>query len=362
MIKNSLRMAVLAALAAQPLVSNAFSPEDHMAWIKANQEAQPQFVDGDTITFDKADLVRPFIPAEQQETVLFEGMDMKIKDAGDVSPPDSYKQATEKFAGQATIAADGAIENYTAGRPFDPSKFTPGSEEDGWKWAWNWMYRWQSAGLKVNEVHWVWVREGGEHSGHDIMSSDGGQYKQYYTGGGSFERVLAGPYQRVLMSGRADLADTNYRMNNGEGFAKNTNFREYTGFTSPFDIAGTAFLILRYDDPRKPDDSWAYIPSLRRVRRISRSEVRLAAGHRPYPGRFLRVQWSSAGAQVEVCGQRAHSGRRPFAYPRHHLLRPQWLGAPGRLGGANHGRSADVPAALGPPVLHEVHLLGSRVG
>src|SRR5690606_2320772 len=59
------------------------------------------------------------------------------------------------------------------------------------------------------------------------------------------------------------------KMDGGKGFAKNTNFREYTGFNSPFDIAGTAFLILRYDDPRKADDSWAYIPSLRRVRRIS---------------------------------------------------------------------------------------------
>jgi hypothetical protein len=303
MIKKSLRLAVLAALAAQPLVGSAFSPEDHMAWIKANQEAQPQFVDGDTITYDKADLVRPFIPAEQQETVLFEGMDMKIKDAGDVSPPDSYKAATEKFAGQATIAADGAIENYTAGRPFDPAAFTPGSEEDGWKWAWNWMYRWQQAGLKVEEVHWVWVREGGDHSGHDIMSSDGGKYKQYYTGGGNFERVLAGPYQRVLMSGRADLADSNYRMNNGEGFAKNTNFREYTGFTSPFDIAGTAFLILRYDDPRKPDDSWAYIPSLRRVRRISvevKSDSLLGTDHTledfyGFNGRPLEHKWQYVG-------------------------------------------------------------------
>ena len=264
-----LQYTLLAAVVAQPLCAQAFSTEDHLAWLKANQSAQPQFAAGDAITFDKADLVRPFIPAEQQSTMLFEGMDMKIKDAGDLSPADSYKAATEKFKGQATIAADGAIENYTSGRPFDPEAFQAGSKDDGWKAVWNWTFRWQNAGLKVNEVHWVWVRAGGDHSGHDVMKADGGKYKDYYQGGGSFERVLAGPYQRVIMSHRADLADTDYKMDGGKGFAKDTNFREYTGFTSPFDIAGTAFLILRYDDPRKADDSWAYIPSLRRVRRIS---------------------------------------------------------------------------------------------
>ncbi|MSR15429.1 MAG: DUF1329 domain-containing protein [Gammaproteobacteria bacterium] len=303
-MNKSLRYAVLAAFAVQPLVATAFSPEDHIAWIKANQDAQPQFVDGDTITFDKADLVKPFIPAEQQAEVLFEGMDMKIKDAGDLSSADSYKAATEKFKGQATIAADGAIENYTAGRPFDPEAFTVGSTEDGSKMVWNWMYRWQNGGLRINEVHWVWVRRGGNHDGHEIMSDSGGKYKEYYTGGGSFERVLTGPYQRVLMSGRADLPDTNYRMNNGEGFAKNTNFREYTGFTAPFDIAGTAFLILRYDDARRADDSWAYIPSLRRVRRISvevKSDSLLGTDHTledfyGFNGRPLEHKWEYAGS------------------------------------------------------------------
>jgi len=299
-----LQYTLLAAVVAQPLCVQAFSTEDHLAWLKANQSAQPQFADGDTITFDKADLVRPFIPAEQQSTMLFEGMDMKIKDAGDLSPADSYKVATEKFKGQATVAADGAIENYTSGMPFDPAAFQPGNKDDGWKAVWNWTFRWQNAGLKVNEVHWVWVRAGGDHTGHDVMKTDGGKYQEFYQGGGSFERVLAGPYQRVIMSHRADLADSDYKMDGGKGFAKDTNFREYTGFTSPFDIAGTAFLILRYDDPRKADDSWAYIPSLRRVRRISvevKSDSLLGTDHTledfyGFNGRPMEHSWEYVGA------------------------------------------------------------------
>jgi hypothetical protein len=308
--------ALAVVLLAQPLIGHAFSPEDHLAWFKQNQAAQPQFVDGDTITYENADLIRPFIPAEQQDELIFEGMEMAIKDAGDLSPAESFQKATEQYYGQATLAADGAFENYTAGRPYDQSKFTPGSKEDGWKLVWNWMYRWQNDGLKINDVHWVWVRRGGNHDNHGIMTEAGGKYAEYYLGGGTFERVLAGPYQRVHMAHRADLPEENYMMNGGEGFAKDTHFREYTGFTAPFDIAGTAFLILRYDDPRKADDSWAYIPSLRRVRRISvevKSDSLLGTDHTledfyGFNGRPMEHTWEYVGsARILVVARSRYS-------------------------------------------------------
>ena len=58
---ESTHYALAAILAAQPLVGYAFTAEDHLAWLRQNQSAQPQFVDGDTITFENADLIRPFI-------------------------------------------------------------------------------------------------------------------------------------------------------------------------------------------------------------------------------------------------------------------------------------------------------------
>ena len=90
----------------------------------------------------------------------------------------------------------------------------------------------------------MWVRRGGEHSKHELMTADGGKYAKYYEGGGSFERALAGPYKRYLMSHNAKYESTGYRVNNGEGFAKDTEFREYTDFTSPFDIAGTSKILV----------------------------------------------------------------------------------------------------------------------
>ncbi len=300
------RISTLALFAMGVITSmsaSAFTAEDHIAWIKANQEAQPQFVEGDVITYDKADLIRPFIPEEQQDDLIFPGMEMAIKDAGDLSPAEAFQTATKKYYGTATLADNGAIGNYQAGMPFDPENFTAGSKDDGWKQVWNWTFRWNNDGLKINDVHWVWVRKGGDHDKHEVMSTSGGKYSEYYTGGGTFERVLAGPYQRVIMSHRADLPESGYRMNNGKGFAKNTNFREYTGFTSPFDIAGTAFLILRYDDVMKADDSWAYIPSLRRVRRISvevKSDSLLGTDHTledfyGFNGRPMEHTWEYVG-------------------------------------------------------------------
>ena len=40
-------------------------------------------------------------------------------------------------------------------------------------------------------------------------------------------------------------------------------------FTAPADVRDTAFMNWTYDDPRRQDDQWIYLPALRSVRRIS---------------------------------------------------------------------------------------------
>lgn len=40
-------------------------------------------------------------------------------------------------------------------------------------------------------------------------------------------------------------------------------------FTYPGDVRGTGFLTWDYDDPRKEDDRWLYLPALKKTRRIS---------------------------------------------------------------------------------------------
>ena len=125
---------VLTVLIALPLVASCWdayeSPSDFTNWMKAQEGIQPQFIDGDVITYDKAELIRPFVPPAYQNFMFYEGMEVSIKDAGDLTPHEMYDAATEKFKGQASIDADGGVVNYTAGRPFDRTQWTVGNQCD----------------------------------------------------------------------------------------------------------------------------------------------------------------------------------------------------------------------------------------
>lgn len=279
--------------------AHGMEDEQFLKWLAENQAAgQPEFADGDVIEFADADKIRPFVPPGYQDEMIFEGMEVTIRDAGDISPPQIYKDATAKHQNAVTLSDDGAIENYVAGMPFDPNSLSVEDPASGLKAAWNFTYRWQHEGLKGDEVHWIWVRKGGSHDNHEIMKED---YAELFDGGGTFERVLVGPYQRVYFNFRADIPEQNYAV---EGkWSEGTEFRELTSFEEPFDIAGTAFLILRHTDPRRADDSWAYLPSLRRVRRISvevKYDSLLGTDHTLedfycFAGRVLEHDWEYLG-------------------------------------------------------------------
>ena len=45
-------------------------------------------------------------------------------------------------------------------------------------------------------------------------------------------------------------------------------------FMHPGDVKGTGFLTWEYDDPKKEDDKWLYLPAMKKVRRISSSSAK----------------------------------------------------------------------------------------
>ena len=122
-----------------------------------------------------------------------------------------------------------------------------------------------------------------------------------YQGGGTFQRTLQGPYERVYYSHLAPLmAKGGVLQVPG---AASFEFKEFTGFHEPFDIRGTAFIIYRYSDEHRADDAWAYIPTLRRVRRITaevKSDSLLGTDHTledfyGFSGRPLEWNWRFMG-------------------------------------------------------------------
>ena len=43
-------------------------------------------------------------------------------------------------------------------------------------------------------------------------------------------------------------------------------------FLQPADVKDTAFLTTDYDDPKKDDDQWLYLPALRKTKRIATTD------------------------------------------------------------------------------------------
>jgi len=291
-----------------------FTEKEFDAWMAQNRDAEPQFVDGDVLGEKDRARLDPFVPPGLVMADFY-GADITVKDAGDLRPPQAFQDATAKFQGTVTLAADGAIENYVAGTPFDRSRFEPGSREDGYRAMWNYNFRWMHYGLRLESNDWIWAERGGDHSAHEIMKNP--QAAKYYGGGGSFDRVLNLTYQRINCMNLAMHADSGYRY--PDPWCDGVEWRELSDFTSPFDISGTAFIIYRYTDPHKVDDAWAYIPSLRRVRRIS-AEVKADSllgtedtleDFYGFAGRILEWDWEYVGSRKVLAIARS---RNPFPY------------------------------------------------
>jgi hypothetical protein len=326
------RLGVAAAAAVATLLAGAqgaraLKPEDFLAWLEQNRQATPAFQPGDKITSADAEKIRPFIMPGHIDELIFDDMEMTIKPHSDLTPADVYKEATAKYQAQVVIAQDGAIENYVAGEPFDETKLTTEDPQAGFKAIWNFNFRWVHEGLDIGNVGWVWVRRGGSHDGHPVL---GHRFGKAFGGGGSFERALWGPYQRVYFSNRADLPDQDYQVEGS--WARGTEFRELTEFNEPFDIRGTAFLILRYSNPRKSDDAWAYIPSLRRVRRISvevKSDSLLGTDHTLedfycFSGRPLEHDWKYHGTAKMLAIARSRNAMTMYHGPNGWTPHDDW--------------------------------------
>jgi hypothetical protein len=167
-------------------------------------------------------------------------------------------EATVKYACQATLDDRGVLRNYTAGQPFPYSEWAKQatnhacdlSESDpqfALKLAWNVNYRWQG-GTGHNLPHW----------GFSNMRNSG---KETW-------RISEGEYRRTYFSHRADLLPATHQLEPGTP----VEWAEFFDVKTPFDLRGTMFLLYRYTQEGREDDTWAYIPALRRVRRIAATQ------------------------------------------------------------------------------------------
>jgi hypothetical protein len=218
----------------------------------------PQFKEGDVISFDQIEKLRPYLPTEfwdNRDFFFYEGMRLEIGPTqADYTPPDVYNAATAKFKGQPQIGPDNSIENYVAGMPFAIEEIDClGDPHAGTKVMWSFDYQWKGAGGSASFYYSYWDR--------------GEELPLYYQGTGRTIALSARPEPQYLDTQDGDIFRGEKRKN---AFGVTVD--------APFDARGIMLLSYRYkstDGPRdgaKNDDTWVYVPTLRRVRRISAAQ------------------------------------------------------------------------------------------
>jgi hypothetical protein len=215
----------------------------------------PPFEEGDIIDFASVEKLESYVPPEfwkNREYFFYEGMQMEIGPFyRDYSEAPVYREATEMHAKSASIGRDGSLEGYVAGRPF-PEIDCKGDPQAGLKIVWNFARRWSGDGGATSFFYSYWDR--------------GERLPLYYEG-----------HARGIQL--AHRSEPQYQETGGDIFKKEKRLSASgVEVEAPFDARGIMLMSYRYKssegplDKAKNDDTWVYIPDLRRVRRISTAQ------------------------------------------------------------------------------------------
>lgn len=209
---------------------------------------------GDVITKDNVNLVQDLIPDAYIEMVK-RGMVLTIVEPGPWFTPDPFLQVTKKNAGQGFIDEQDNLR--TKGGVFN-------KEPNGW---WDGGIPFPDvktddpqAGIKVmyNSIH--------AYEGDDFTHDE--TYPMYIGSAGNLERTIRMSWDRIYLTSR-ELLDP--KPTYGAKY-KDLMFKQFAYVQWPFDLKGFGNLGIRYCDSTKQDDSYAYIPAMRRVRRLSSAQ------------------------------------------------------------------------------------------
>jgi len=241
------------------LLGLALVAEPAFAGEKGPQDVLPTtpFKEGDVISFAEVDKLKDYLPPQfwdNREFFFYEGMQLVIGPSlRKYGAADAYVTATDTNAGKAKLGEDGALEGYVAGQPFpNQSIDCKGDPDAGTKIIWNFNKSWNGDGAAASWSYTYWDR--------------GEQLPLYYEG----------TSKTILLSNRVE---PQYAENEGDIFANEKRSNAFgIEVEAPFDARGIQVLTYRYKSADAPlakaknDDTWVYVPDLRRVRRISSAQ------------------------------------------------------------------------------------------
>jgi hypothetical protein len=208
---------------------------------------------GSKVTKANADEARDFV----SEGVLWavkNGMDMDIVPYEKIAMPSTYLEATEAYGSQTSLADDNRLENWVAGKPF------PMIDPNDPKAPVKIMYNFQNTHYFSDDL------------GLHLVDADTGSLYVDAKGSRSYqvERHFVSDWLRVMQfQGRLHHEPKPAFEDNGDGTFRKSGLYP---LIEPFDLKGVGGISYRYTDLLRQDDTWLYLPSLRRVRRMSSAE------------------------------------------------------------------------------------------
>ncbi|HUI25402.1 MAG TPA: DUF1329 domain-containing protein [Candidatus Kryptonia bacterium] len=178
------------------------------------------------------------------------GMTITVVPTKKVEWPRAYREATEAHAGQVRFSADGsALENYVAGMPFPDIDVN--APDAAMKIMWNYQY-------KPVITDDVLMRDFQVPSGPLTYTAPMVPDREF----------VLGDFRRLYYNGRL-FVDPKPELPNPDGI----RYKEILSpIVAPFDMKGVGQLAFRYLSAARQDDTWLYVPAIRRIRRMSTSQ------------------------------------------------------------------------------------------
>ncbi len=182
------------------------------------------------------------------------GMDMKIVPYRKIPEPKQYSTATEKYSGQVELAEDGSLRNWTAGRPF------PAIDANDPKAALKLMHNYEKTSYWTDDLN---VHLPDADTGNFYVDAQG---QRHY----NIERHFIADWSRNLAyTGRLRHEPIHSFTENNDGAFRKQGFYP---LIEPFDLKSVGSVAYRYLDAARQDDTWLYVPVIRRVRRMSSAQ------------------------------------------------------------------------------------------
>jgi hypothetical protein len=245
------------------------------------------------------------------------GFPLNITETKEIALRRAFVEATEKYSSQVKISEDGLkLTGYVAGRPF------PNVDEKDPLAAMKIMQNY-SYSIALDDLA---IRNFDADTG-SISEERPLQVERHF---------LGDHFRRLYYVGRL-YVDPKPEIPNTEGFHYKETLHP---LIEPFDLKGVGFTYYRYLDPGKQDDSWLYLPQIRRVRRLStaqRSDALFGQdtdqdSYGGYAGQIAWMDWKLIGSKKMLASfQAPHwpvkwvEGNADFAFESDWELRDVWI-------------------------------------